>query len=409
MADPDQLFQNALNEINAVNLPDIEKMKVKLGQLVQMGLITPEQYQAALQDRNAYDQIANNPLYAAAQENALAQLQRVGEEGGLTAVDDAQLQDIKDEQNATARGRNEAVMQNLRERGVAGGGLELQAKLANEQDAADRASREGLDVAALAQQRALQAMMGAGEMASNMEQNDWQQQAAHAESQNAIDAANAQMTNQARQFNVTNNNAAQAANLGEKQRISDTNVGTGNEEKVYNSQLHQQQFENEMGKASAKAGIYNQWGNSEAQEQAQKKGFKNAITAGLIQTGANALSKGMAGNFQPAQPGSMQANGGSTDPYKRYASINSLPGAAHGELIDGEPVVPGDDPANDTELRRVSPGEAIIPRTVVDEPELMPEFVKGLKREKGMEPAPEVSPADIAKVFKALSMMSEGM
>lgn len=407
MADPDKIYQDALNQIQGVALPDIEKMKLHLQTLVQQGLITPEQAQAALLDKNAYNDIVTNPAYAAAQERALGQLQQIGEEGGLTAIDRSKVQDIQDQLNTTERGRQEALMMNARERGVGGSGLEMAARLQSEQSAADRASRQGLDVAAMAQQRALDAIQGAGQMAGRMEQDDWAGQAEKARSQNAIDAANADVLNQFAVFNAQQRAAAQAQNLAEKQRVADENVNIKNTEQANNADLYQKDFQNRLSKAQGAAGVLNNWAGAEAQEKAQKTGFKNAITAGLIQTGANALSRGMsAGAFQGAGGGvSAPANYSpniAANQYARlgYAHGGKVPCMDEGGMVPGEAEVEGDSELNDKVPANLSPGEVVVPRTMVDEPEMVPDFIRSLKHTPI-----NVSAEDIAKVLEALATL----
>lgn len=410
MADADKLYQDALNQINGVQTPDVDKMKIQLQGLVQQGLITPEQMSAALVDKNAYNDIMTNPSYTAAQQNALSQMQDVAESGGLTPIDKAQLQDIQDQQTTQVKGANDAVMQNLRERGVAGGGMELQAKLANEQSAADRASKAGLDVAAQAQQRALAAMQESGTMATNLRGQDYGEQATKAGAQNAIDAANAQMTNQGRQINKQANDAAQAANLAEKQNVADTNVNTGNQQEVYNKQLQQQDFQNKMAKADASAGVYQNWGNAAAKKQAQKTGFQNGLTAGLIQTGAKAGASAVGG---PAAGGAMSASESAPAGYNPNMAPNQAAslGYSKGGKVPGNPLVPGDNPLNDKVPAKLSPGEVVVPRSAAQNPDMLRDFVSNMEGRQKQPKAPkskEIDHHDVAKVFKALAEMKGG-
>lgn len=394
MADPDKKFQDALNQINAVQLPDTEKMKLYLQTLVLQGVITPEQAQAALLDKNAFNEIATNPAYTAAQEKALGQLQQIGEEGGLTALDRAKIQDIQDELNTTERGRQEALMQNARERGVGGSGLEMASRLASEQSAADRASRQGIDVAALAQQRALEAIQGAGQLGGQVREQQFGEQAQKATAQNAIDAANANVLNQFAVFNAQQRAAADAANLEAKQRVADENVNIKNTEQAANKNLYQQRFEDQMQKANAAAGVYSAWGQSDAAKNAQKK----ASTAGMLGTGLQAA--GTIGPLmlpkKPATPPVTAAHGG------------VLKGASCADggpvMIPGEAKVPGDDEMNDVVDAKLSPGEVVIPRTMANDPDAAADFIRSLRRQPV-----NVSPEDVALVLKALATLEGGM
>lgn len=396
MSDPDKLFQDALNAVNGVQTPDASQMMVTLQKMVQQGTITPEQMQTAMVDRNAFDNITSSPEFAQAQQSALQQLQQIGNEGGLTAIDRAKIQDINDETNQVNRGQEQAIMQNARERGIGGSGLELASRLQAQQSAADRASRQGTDVAALAEQRALDAIQGAGNLAGKMQESEYQGQAQKAQAQNAIDAANAAMMQQGNMFNTQNNNAAQMQNLAEKQRISDTNTGIANTQEVTNRALPEQDFQNRLAKANAAAGILNNWGAAEKGQAAQKAGFQNGLLSTGLQTGGTILGGIYGGPVGAAAGGTAGKKAGDAyaDKNGGYASAN----AAHGMIVPGKAKVEGDSEVNDTVPVNVSPGEAILPRSLVSE------FTK---HSKPKEKKHKVDHTDIAQVFKALASMKE--
>jgi hypothetical protein len=53
--------------------------------------------------------------------------------------------------------------------------------------------------------------------------------------------------------------------------------------------------------------------------------------------------------------------------------------AANGGLVPGRAQVPGNSPANDTVLAKLSPGEVVIPRTYADNPEAAAEFIRSIR------------------------------
>lgn len=55
------------------------------------------------------------------------------------------------------------------------------------------------------------------------------------------------------------------------------------------------------------------------------------------------------------------------------------PKAAHGAVVPGEPVVPGDSELNDTKPYMLSPGEVVVPRTVASDPGKLKSFIEALK------------------------------
>lgn len=219
--------------IGNVKVPEISQMKIKLNELVQQGVLTPEMADTFLQEATAYasmDPMARNEL-----------VQTI-EDKGFDPQSRAALHELQGVTGEQERGSREAILQNAQERGVAGSGIEMASQLANQQGAATRMANQGFQAAADANQRQMQAVQGLASMD--------QQKAAAQDAINQFNAANRQSVEN---MNVGVGNAAQAQNLAEKQRIADTNVTTKNQEQLYNKNLYQQKFQNDMAKQSAYA------------------------------------------------------------------------------------------------------------------------------------------------------------
>jgi hypothetical protein len=280
-------MQSAVDTLQGVNLPDIEKMKLQLEKEVQQGTLTPEMANTILQEQTAMAGISTDPRLKNAQLAALADLQGVADSKGLTVADKAGLNQIASDENTRERGQREAIIQNAQQRGVAGSGLELAAKLANEQGSATNASQRGFDVAKQAQDRALQAMINTGQLGGQIRGQDFSEQESIAQAKDAINKFNTANQNTVQMANIQAKNNAAAQNLAEKQRIADTNVGTGNYQQQYNKSLAQQQFENEMKKKAAIANAYSGQA-SNFQTDATRTGN---VAGNIINAGAQLLKK----------------------------------------------------------------------------------------------------------------------
>jgi spermidine/putrescine-binding protein len=64
------------------------------------------------------------------------------------------------------------------------------------------------------------------------------------------------------------------------------------------------------------------------------------------------------------------------------AAAGKAAAAAHGGIIGGQAMVPGDHPQNDTVPAMLSPGEIVIPRSMAHNPEKAKEFIDYLLKEK---------------------------
>jgi len=107
------------------------------------------------------------PEAAAAQRNALRQLQQVSEKG-YTPEEEAAIRQIQSETAATAASQRAATQEAFARRGISGGGAERVAAFQAASQAANRAGQQGLDVAAAAQRRAFQAMQQTGALGGSM-------------------------------------------------------------------------------------------------------------------------------------------------------------------------------------------------------------------------------------------------
>lgn len=247
--------QAGVDALASLQTPDVAAMQLELEQLVQQGVLTPEEAQTYLQEASKTADIQTNPALRQAQMDALASMQEIGE-GGLTASDKAALSGIQSQEQTASRGAREAIIADAQAKGMGGSGLELMAQLKNQQDAATRQSQRDLDVAGMAQDRALQAIQAAGQMGGNIQQQDFGQQFQQGQAQDAINQFNTQNMNQVGMVNTKAANDAAATNLQNKQRIADANTTTRNTQQQYNKQLAQQDFDNRYKRAGGTASAY---------------------------------------------------------------------------------------------------------------------------------------------------------
>lgn len=135
-------------------------------------------------------QIVENPAYRQAQGEALASLKQISDEGGLTATDKANLNRVMNEAQGAAKSREATILENFRNRGALGSGLELSARMGSAANAAQAQQQAGLDIAGMAQDRARRAIMDRGQLAAQYSEADWRRQSATARAQDEIDKAN---------------------------------------------------------------------------------------------------------------------------------------------------------------------------------------------------------------------------
>lgn len=256
--------KKAASIISKVHVPTLEEARAELEQYVQQGILTPEQAQAMLQDETAFSQIQEDPSLRASQIDALNELSGIVDAGGMDARLRASLADVNAQQTAEARGQSDAIMDNARARGIGGSNLESVNRLVAQQGAATRAANQGVQAAALAEQRRMQALNDQATLAGNVRNADYTREQNEAQARDTINRFNTAARQTASDMNVRNANTAQAANLGEKQRLADQNVRDAN-------LVPQQIRDMQLNKAKAFAAAQNDIGAAKAGENASAR------------------------------------------------------------------------------------------------------------------------------------------
>lgn len=328
------MLAQAEAELRNLRAPTAEELTYKLDNLVQRGVITPEQAKAYLVEHSAYEDIGTDPRLRDAQLGALSSLQEIGTEGGLTAMDRAKVEELASRTGQEERGAREAIVQHAAEQGRGGTPAELAALLANQQGAATRASQQGTDIAAMAQERALQALTQAGALGGQIRSQDFGEKSDVAAARDALAKFNAEHLQSTEAANVAARNAAQERNLAERQRIADTNVDTAGKNKEIAVNAKQTAYDNEMAKRTAIAdAIYKR-----AQDARERSKEKSAFTGNIIGTagtvGAGYLSKSDERSKDvSAEKPDMDAFLASLKPLSFKYKDPASPGAAPGENV----------------------------------------------------------------------------
>jgi hypothetical protein len=292
--------------------------RIEAGREVTYKDVDPRLAELALAEDSLMGGIETDPRLRDAQFDSLAALDELATGGGLSASGRANLNKVQSDVNAADRGRRGAIMQGMAQRGQGGSGMELLELLDSAQDATDRQSQASLDIAGQNEDRALAAIMNRGNMAGSIRGQEFGEDAARAEAQDAINRFNAGNRNQNSQFNTGQWNQGAQFNAGNqlktnmynrdtkigvdttnagfladanrfnagaandaglqswkaRQGTSDANVDVRNQGKTYNAGIPQQQFENRTTVARGKTDA----GRAEA-EHWQGQGDRKAQTA----------------------------------------------------------------------------------------------------------------------------------
>ncbi len=296
------LQQQALQAIQDVNVPDVDKMKLILQQYQSAGQLSPQMEQVIAQDPSLMNKVNADPRLQDAQMNALNKLAQVGT-SGQTMQGQQLLDQIQRASDTSLRGQQQAILQNAQQRGEGGSGASLAAQLSGAQNAANSNAQQGLQVGSQLQQQALQAIMNQGGLAGQMSAQQFNQAAQKAAAQDAINRFNAANSQQVAGTNTSIGNQAQAANLAQKQQLMNSNTDLANKQQQYNAQLLQQDYQNKLQKAQ---GVYGAQQNMANQLNGYAQNTRNMW--GSIGQGAGQMI--MAGGAKGSQANTTTPNFG---------------------------------------------------------------------------------------------------
>jgi hypothetical protein len=102
-----------------------------------------------------------------AQKNALKQLEGIYSQGGYTDMEREQINQAMQQARAQERAQSMAVQQQMASRGMAGSGSQMAAQMAAQQGAMNRGRLASAEMVAQGQMRALRALEGAADVASD--------------------------------------------------------------------------------------------------------------------------------------------------------------------------------------------------------------------------------------------------
>ena len=256
-----------MKRLDAIDLPDIEKMKILLENPELVGLLEAEQLEGS-----ALEEISLDPKLRENQMKALQSLATQAEEG-LTSQDKYAMEQLLGDVAAQERSQLAGIDQEMARRGMESSGAAERAKREALQSGANEARQRAMQMAAQGQQNRMQALQALGQQSGQMQSQDYAQQAQIASARDAIAQANA-----ANRQNVS------AQNLAARQNIENQRANLANQQQMYNKGLIQQQFQNELQKAGAQNTVSGNLANmyqNQAAAQAQADASTMSTLGGL--------------------------------------------------------------------------------------------------------------------------------
>jgi hypothetical protein len=259
------LMRDNIARLEAIGIPTVEAQKIALETPELVGMLEAESL-----GPSRFEEISMDPRLQAAQMSALEDMTGIAEAGGL----DAQTRLNLEEGLARAAGAEQARLQQLKEDPTLGQGQRLALQSQAVQGTGQSARNVALQSAAQAQQARMSALGQQANLASGMQQ---QQLGLAGQKASAADAIN--------QFNTQQRMGVQSQNLAAKQAIANQQAATRNQQEMYNKGLIQQQFQNQVAKATGVSGAQSNLANLYGQQAAAAQQAQQAQTGALLNLG----------------------------------------------------------------------------------------------------------------------------
>jgi hypothetical protein len=239
------------------------------------GMVPPEiqAYADQLLGPSAEAGVTSDPRYVQSQEDVLAKLQGISNEGGMDIQSQAALNDALRQTSQQEYSTRQRILDDMRRRGQGGSNQALVAQLVGAQAQADRAQSAGLNAAAASRQRALQALQQSGQLAGQLRGQDFSERTQAARAQDEINRYNAMARERGAQYR----NALIQQQYQQRMQLANAKAGalTGqaNAARADGQAANQAigQITGGIGYGLGAAGQY--FANQEAEDARRKKGY----------------------------------------------------------------------------------------------------------------------------------------
>lgn len=281
----ERMYRENLARLAGIDIPSIQDQELNLLLQQSQGTYTPEMEAALNLSPSAMENLNVDPRLRQEQMVALEQYAQVAK-SGMTPADEAMMEMVRRNAAGEAQAKQGQILQEMQARGQGGSGAELIARLQSNESGADRLQQAQLQEAVAKQNARMAALSQQANLASGIRNQDYGQQTDLARARDAISQFNLQNQQNVGQRNVANRNQAQQQNLQNAQAIANQNVALQNQQQMHNKGLLQQQFQNQVTKATGQ--------NQAGQQLASMYGNQAANTAGGMAT----IGQGIGSGFQ---------------------------------------------------------------------------------------------------------------
>lgn len=275
-----EILRQAAAQFNNIQIPE-EKARV-YEELRSAGRLSPEFEAAISAPSTTMEQISVDPRLREAQMAALAQLSALGR-SGMDQKDLAEIEAARQRYAAESQAQQNAIQESMARRGLGSSGMEQVLRAQAGQQAANQMALTEQSLQGEARRRALEAIMKSGQLGGQIRTQEFDEESAKKQAQDAINRFNASLMAGRESRNVDRSNQAQASNLTQAQRLADANVALRNTAYDTNAGAAQRRFDNEMRRTAGATGFTGAAADVKADEGKYKAQMWGNIGQGATQ------------------------------------------------------------------------------------------------------------------------------
>ena len=275
-------FEEIVRLWRAIQDPAFDFRSLTPPQLRVVAELSPEIYEARVP--HEVKLAVDSPETRAAQMRSLGYLEQVREEG-LPLQDRLRAQELQREVARENRNAQMQVFRNLAERGRLGGGEELAGRMIANQQGAELSRGFGIDLAQMAIKNRLRGAMAAGSLGGQIRGEDIALSSRNADAINRFNEFVATLGTQAARDAALARQQAQGYNVGQRQRVADTNPLLRYETEQANldrqNRLRQALFSSQLARAGGLEGALGGLGGFKERRRAERIALGQAVGEGV--------------------------------------------------------------------------------------------------------------------------------
>lgn len=271
-------YEKAAQMLEKVGIPSVESQQIFLEKPELVGLLSAEQLSPSELTKISEDLGLTN-----VQMQNLEQLQKIGKEG-LATEDKAKFEALQAKIAQDEKARQESILQKMEQQGLSSSGARLISQLQSSQEAAQTGREQSNVLASQSAQARREALSRAGELATGIQTQKLN-----------LAEMKGKAADETQKFNLGLRQNVQAANLAARQQMANVGTDLANQQQMYNKQLAQTRFQNEMAKYGGQANAYAGLGGAQMQASTMipgkgPSGFAQALGGAMSGAGAMAAT-----------------------------------------------------------------------------------------------------------------------